>query len=126
MANRSDRGWDNPPMSGRHSDKAEWDLVRGYHQGQRSCATTSCEADFEGCTRQNAKTSVALSLRDHPLRTFIGGVDTTEIAMMSRPSAAAEVVGAPGGRIAANPLRSSTTAAATNGDVAMLRWSWLN
>ncbi len=36
MANRSDRDEDNPlNVQGVEARKAEWDLVRGNHQGQR-------------------------------------------------------------------------------------------
>ena len=37
MANGSDRSWDTPPsVEGVKACKAEWDPVRGLHQGQQS------------------------------------------------------------------------------------------
>ena len=63
MANRSDWGQGQPEEGpGRQARLAEWDLVRGYHQGQRSCTTApkGRTQDRTRPKRQNNKSTLAM------------------------------------------------------------------
>ena len=70
MAYRSDRDEDNPPnVEGVEARKAEWDLISGNHQGQRSM--TARTGRTQDCTRPARRTVTnPLQRGSHPHRTF--------------------------------------------------------
>ena len=69
MAYRSDRDEDNPPnVEGVEARKAEWDLISGNHQGQRSM--TARTGRTQDCTRPARRTVTnPLQRGSHPHRT---------------------------------------------------------
>jgi len=74
MAYRSDRDEDNPPnVEGVEARKAEWDLISGNHQGQRSM--TAQTGRTQDCTRPARRTVTnPLQRGSHPHKTFFTAV----------------------------------------------------
>ena len=82
MANRSDGDEDNlPNVQGIEARKAEWDLVRGNHQGQRSMtARTGRTQDSTRPARQTVTDPLATrepSTQDSPLTAKSGRYDSS-------------------------------------------------
>jgi len=86
MAYRSDRDEDNPPnVEGVEARKAEWDLISGNHQGQRSM--TARTGRTQDCTRSARRTVTdPLQRGSHPHRTF-AAIDAFSAEAMTSGSA---------------------------------------